>query len=606
MSDLELLRSAPPTHLYAIAEARRLSLPGARPVSAAGLPLEEIAQRLFHEPSLREALRGLEAGEWIILRELARCGGQAPSYELRAYLLSAGVIRSSGRSPEAQVALYEQMLAQLLRLGLVFWGRVDMLGGREYASGAHDGLLVIPPSVLALQETLDPHPEESPPAGNLQPRAPLFASAETLQHDLYCYWRVVRDQPAGLALMANGLLPKATLRTLNAALSLKSEIDDLRSEQEAGRLFFLRLLSQSLGLLTAQHELLMAVAEPAFFAGSVAARTRQAFDAWLAGAFWNELLHLPGILLRPTPPPLETARPEVLRARQVVLNLLRGQPATNWLSRAMLLAQARLRRPDLLFPQRRRGQGDVYIAAGNPFGWDFRPRGGWLSAHDAWLRVEGAFLAQVVEGPLHWLGAVDLDAPSPQHPLAYHLSAVGLALLGKGDWPPELTETVPGRVVVQPNFDLLALPPVRASLLLFLDEIAERDALDQVAHYRLTRERWLSALQAGTSAAELIARLEQLAQAELPQNMRYSLLEWERQAQRVRLYRDITLLEVEEPTLLDTLLAEPALAPLLRRLTPTAALVDRKHLTHLSSILLEHGQLPRLIHPDESQMGISS
>jgi hypothetical protein len=597
LTDLDLLRGAPPAHLYAIAEARRLRLPGARPASAADLPLEEIARRLFHEPSLRESLRALEASEWAILRELARCGGQAPSYELRGYLLSAGVIRGSGHSPEAQVALYEHLLAQVLRLGLVFWGRVDMLGGREYASGAHDGLLVIPPSVLALLETLDPHPEASPPAGNLQPRAPLFASAELFQRDLYCYWRAVREQPAGLALMANGLLPKAALRSLNAALSLKNEIDDLRGEQEAGRLFFIRLLAQSLGLLAVQGEVLTAVAEPAFFSDSVAARTQQSFTAWLNGSFWNELLHLPGIMLRPTPPPLEAARPEVLRARQVVLNLLRGQPGSNWLSRAMLLAQARLRRSDLLFPQRRRGQGDVYTAAGNPFGWDFRPRGGWLSAHDAWLRVEGAFLAAVVEGPLHWLGAVDLDIPSPQHPLAYHLSAAGLALLGKGDWPPELTETTPGRVVVQPNFDVLALPPVRESLLLFLDQIAERDAFDQVAHYRLTRERWLSALQAGFSAADLIARLEQLAQAELPQNMRYSLLEWERQARRIHLHRDITVLEVEESALLDSLLADPTLAPLLRRITPTAALVDRQHLSHLSAALLEHGQLPRLIHP---------
>src|SRR5262249_14879173 len=153
------------------------------------------------------------------------------------------------------------------------------------------------------------------------------------------------------------------------------------------------------------------------------------------------------------------------------------------LSRAMVLAGARLRRPDLLFAHHRQGQAEVYTAAGNPFGWDFRPRGGWLSPHDAWLRVEGALLAALIAGPLHWLGAVDLDYSSAGHPVAYHLSLVGQALLGGDDWPPALTETVPGRLIIQPNFEMLALPPVRETTLLFLDQMAERQALDQVARY---------------------------------------------------------------------------------------------------------------------------
>ncbi len=596
-TDLELLRAAPPGHLYAIAETRRVSLPGAQLPGARNVSLEAIAQRLFHEPSLREALRGLNPAQWAILRELMRCGGQAPNYELRAYLIAAGLLPGRGRVPDAQLALYELALGQLLKVGLVFWGRVDALGAREYASGAHDGMLVIPPSVLAVLETVELPPEEPQPSSRLQPRAPVFASAETLQRDLYCYWRAVRDQPDGLALMANGLLPKAALRTLNAALTLKSALEDARSEQEIGRLFFLRLLGQALGLLVVRNETIYAADEPLFFAHSVAERTRRAFDAWLGGTFWNEMLRLPGITLRPAPPPLEAARPEVLRARQGVLTLLSEQAAHLWLSRNMLLAQARLRQPDLLFP-RRRGQVDVYTAGGNPFGWDFRLRGGWLSPHDAWLRIEGAFLAEVIEGPLHWLGAVDLDVSPAGQPRAYHLSPVGLALLGKGEWPAALEETQSGRLIIQPNFEVLALPPVRETTLLFFDQVAERESLDQVARYRLTRERWLRALQAGKSAAALIEQLEQKAQAELPQNMRYSLLEWERQAQRVRLYRGVALLVVDDALLLDRLLADGALAGLiLRRLTPTAALVDRRHFTQLSAALFERGHLPRKVSP---------
>jgi len=55
---------------------------------------------------------------------------------------------------------------------------------------------------------------------------------------------------------------------------------------------------------------------------------------------------------------------------------------------------------------------------------------------------------------------------------------------------------------------------------------------------------------------------------------------------------------VQEAALLDELLADAALAPLiLRRLTPKAALVDRARLPLLSSALIERGYLPQYKHP---------
>ena len=595
LTDLELLRGAPLGHLRAIAEARRLPPAAAPAVSAGSLVLEEMARRLFHEPALREALRGLSPPQWAILRELARCGGQASSYDLRAYVIVAGLIPDSGRVPDAQIRLYELVLGQLLGLGLVFWGRLDAVAAREYASGAHEGLLVVPPSVLALLAAPDA-PVEEAPAAHWQPRAPRLALPEALQRDLYCYWSHVREQADGLALLTNGLLPKSALRPLNAALTLKGEIDDIKSEQDALRLFFLRLLGQALGLLEVRSNTVRAIDASAFFALSLAERVQRCFAAWRDGTFWNEFLHLPGVTLRP-PPPLEAARPEVLRARQAALALLREEAPDCWISRAVFLALARLRRPHLLFVPRGKGPAVYAAAAGNLAGREFRSRAGWLLFRDGQAQVEGAFLAAMLEGPLHWLGAVDLDYASSGEPAAYRLSPVGLALLGQADWPPELTETEPGRLVIQPNFEMLALPPVRESMLLFLDQVAERWSFDQVAQYRLTRERWLAALQQGNSAA-LIERLEYMAQAALPQNLRYSLLEWERQAQRVRLHRHVALLEVQEAALLDSFLADSTLAPLIiRRLAPTAALVDRRQLFRLYAALLERGHLPRSVYP---------
>jgi hypothetical protein len=334
----------------------------------------------------------------------------------------------------------------------------------------------------------------------------------------------------------------------------------------------------------------------AYFALPLVQRAERCFACWLEGKFWNELLWLSGIAVRPTPSPLEYARPEVLRARQGVLELARSQTVGTWVSRVAFLALARLRQgPHRVFALRA-GSGNEPAPNEKLFGWEFRVRGVWLSPREERAQVEAGFVAAVMEGPLHWLGLVDLDAPTGQPALAYRLTPVGQALLGQGAWPPELQEQQAGRVIVQPNFELVALAPVQEATLLFLDEVAERLSLEQVAQYRLARERWLHALQQGVSAATLIERLETLAQTPLPQNLRYSLLEWERQAQRVRLTRLVALLEVQEAALLDDFLADPALAAwIVRRLTPTAALVDRRRLPDVYAALLARGELPKLL-----------
>ncbi len=593
-TDLELLRAAPPGHLAAVAEARRLPLAGGAG-SATGPALEELARRLFHPPSVLEALRMLSQGQWAILRELARCGGQAHSSDLRLYLLAAGALPGAGRAPDAQANLYELALGRLLKLGLLFWGRLDVLGGRAYASGAHEGLLVVPPSVLALLPEVETPEEAAPIPQHAQPRAPRFASVEALQRDLYLLWRVVREQPAGLLLTANGLLPKGVLRQVLAALGQKNG-ENGKSEQELPRVLFLRALAQALGLLVVRDGALYAENARAYFALPLVQRAERCYTCWLEGTFWNELLWLPGITLRPAPALQEPARPEVLRGRQAVLELVRAQTAGTWVSRAAFLALARLRSGAHHLWGPRGEPGSESSPPEKLFGWEFRVRGVWLAPREERAQVEAGFVAAVLEGPLHWLGLVDLDAPAGQPPLAYRLTPGGLALLGQGEWPPELRDQQAGRLIVQPNFDLVALAPLQETTLLFLDEVAERQSLEQVAQYRLTRERWLHALAQGASAQTLIQRLEALAPAPLPQNLRYSLLEWERQAQRVRLMRAVVLVEVQEAALLDSFLADSTLAPLIvRRLTPTAALVERRHLAALYAALLARGELPKLM-----------
>ena len=205
--------------------------------------------------------------------------------------------------------------------------------------------------------------------------------------------------------------------------------------------------------------------------------------------------------------------------------------------------------------------------------------------------VEGGFIRTIVSGPLSWLGIVELDRE--EHPSSFRLTPTALNLMGEqvllDDEPPW------GRLIVQPNFELVALAPVSELLLVKLDHFAERVSLELIAQYRLTKASVTRAIQHGLHAERIQQDLEAATGGEIPQNVRYSLMEWERQARRVELWQHSILLEVAELTLLDQLFADEALRPFLgRRLTPLLAEVLPGHLEQLQRVLWSQDFLPAL------------
>jgi hypothetical protein len=93
----------------------------------------------------------------------------------------------------------------------------------------------------------------------------------------------------------------------------------------------------------------------------------------------------------------------------------------------------------------------------------------------------------------------------------------------------------------------------------------------------------------------IIAFLEKVSAAPLPQNVRRSLEEWGAHHERIVVRRNMSLLQAIDAPTLDTLYADPALQRFLgRRLSPTAALVPTKQLEPLRAQLVAIGKLPAL------------
>ncbi|MBE3561409.1 MAG: helicase-associated domain-containing protein [Ktedonobacteraceae bacterium] len=614
-SDLDLVRQVPSYHLQVVMKTRLIAFePAAAGIESAltdasSTSLEEIARQIFDPASLQTVLARLDELERRILRELVMCGGRANSRDLALYFTSAGLLPAKKPQSSSDLAaipafttavqypvahphgVFEQALYHLLVQGLLFWGRQTNFTGRDYASGVHDGLLIVPLAVQKCVRNLWGEEANAldTPANSIGGRDERAARFQRL---LYLYWSLVAEARGGLPLVSNGLLARSALRQVLEQLEKKVQGEQPRQESDMPHLLFVRLLLMQLGLLQVRKGAVCVAPAEAFFALSPLERSRRCYRLYLETAFWNELLYMPDVYVRPVPAPLEPAHEEVVRSRSRVIRRLLHERVGEWCDLATFIARAKLYMPDLLFPRQYGPRAERYSSGCNPYGRDFRLRRGWLTHREGWHMVEGSFIRAVIGGPLAWLGIVELDRE--ETPAAFRLSPAVVALAG--ETPPVEVEQKPAeRLIVQPNFELVVLAPVDELLLLSLDRFAERISLEHVAQYRLTKASVTRAIQKGLHAGVILAELERAAGREIPQNVRYSVSEWERQARRIELWQEAVLLEVDDEALLDELFAQPETRSLFgRRLTSCLAEVLPSRLAEVQRVLWQRDYLPTL------------
>jgi Helicase conserved C-terminal domain len=643
-SDLYLLQHVPPYHLQALGRARHIPMPAAAQ-GAAGMgesSLTELGEQLFDPAACREVIRGLEQADLAILQELTSCGGRANSRDLALYLSGASFtdpahLRAPQYPPPHPHGAFEQAVHRLIALGLLFWGKQTSFAGRDYANGVYDGVLIVPQAIMHAVQFIDAEREEhstqqeSPSATfgeqhrhaerseaslvqqQESPPTTFGEEAHRLQRSLYLYWSLVAAQRDGLPLVNSKLLSRPALRQVVEQLTTLN-VEQIRVEADVPRLLFIRLLMTNLGLL---HERSGAIypapvaSAGAYFTLPLVERARRCYRLWLDTPFWNELNYLPGVVLRPAPGPVDAAHAEVARARAMLIEQVAQAQAGVPQALSTFIARAKLHIPYLLFPRDYGARAERYSIGSNPYSLDFRLKHGWLTHREGWYLVEGGFIRAVFSGPLRWLGLVEIDEEADTFTLlpalrstvmlsaAQHLSTADLSATPPfredGEHPPITLSETWGRLIVQPNFELVALAPVSEALLLRLDRFAERVRLEQIAQYRLTRASVTHAVQVGMPAEEILRVLEEASSGTIPQNVYYSLKEWERHARRVELWPRMALLEVESEAMLDAFYSDDTARPLLgRRLSPTLAEVAADQLETLQQLLWQREFLPAL------------
>lgn len=197
-----------------------------------------------------------------------------------------------------------------------------------------------------------------------------------------------------------------------------------------------------------------------------------------------------------------------------------------------------------------------------------------------------------------WLGLVEL-AGSPKEPRLIRLTPLGSLIASDIQVVSEESDREAPPFAVQPNFEILLLTPSPRRVWT-LSAFADLVHLDRVSIYRLSEQSILRSLDAGVSVRNVIRFLERQSGNPLPQNVAYTMNEWERRHRMVGIRKSVLLDLDGEPVPgdIERLLREGGIAaerlPGDRLLVPLSQAEDvADYVERIARILREAGHIPR-------------
>jgi hypothetical protein len=303
----------------------------------------------------------------------------------------------------------------------------------------------------------------------------------------------------------------------------------------------------------------------------------QLVQAWLQGKQFNELRLMPGLVTE------GNWENDPLTTRNKVLEFTRSAPAGQWWSISALIADVKVRHPDFQRP------------AGDYDSWYLRAAAGseYLRGFGYWDAVDGALLAFVLRGPMHWLGLLDVASPAEGKPAtAFRWSAWAKDLLAgrapKGLQVESLKLKVDSRGVV--SVPRLAPRAVRYQVARFASWLPVKAETYQ---YQLTARSLEAARKHGLKIQQLLSLLKAHSAAALPPNLLQALKRWEQHGSQARL-SGMLVLRVHSAAALKALRASRAARYLGEPLGPAAVSVKAGAGKQVLQALMELGYLGEL------------
>lgn len=333
-------------------------------------------------------------------------------------------------------------------------------------------------------------------------------------------------------------------------------------------------------------------------------KIRDLYHLWLMGNFWDEMKRIPELRIDSYCSWGESFvyTSYLNGARAFIINVLTQLGTRQWVPIGHIFKQIRDQGSHFLFGTRLEAYSEI------PYGRDrgnknervyrkVRERksgdyfGEKLIIGKDWNKVEGRFIQNVIMEPLHWFGMVNLALKKDGTLLAFQISDLGASILGIEGKKDEQEEQAPC-FVVQPNFEIIAYQEeALPDTLWLLAEIAEIVGSQQISQYKLTRDSYYKAREKGYSGEKILTFLHENSKTPIPQNVAYTLKEWESLHEKLKFCYGAAIVELESPELTQELLKKFKVK-VIQTLSPTCLQVKPEAVASISSWLKKKKKTP--------------
>ncbi|MDQ3548164.1 MAG: helicase-associated domain-containing protein [Chloroflexota bacterium] len=230
--------------------------------------------------------------------------------------------------------------------------------------------------------------------------------------------------------------------------------------------------------------------------------------------------------------------------------------------------------------------------------WHGQPRPGQplaIRTPEGWSMFIRSIVDAVLSGPMAWLGLVDVQQES-RRITAFRVLPTAAILSGKQFEPDELA--APGQVSV--DDDLAIVIPVGSTGTGALAPILQASELVRVAadglHYQLAPNGFQALFEHGMTPDDIAGLLSEQTGGPIPKAARETLDRWWSGYGHIRLYDELTLIELGDDLLLRELRAATSLERvLLHQFSPRLIAVEDGAVEQLVTELGARGYAPRIV-----------
>jgi len=361
--------------------------------------------------------------------------------------------------------------------------------------------------------------------------------------------------------------PGSSLPALQAALSAHMHDPDT--------IAFLHALMLDLDVLLPEPLRVSPQHAQRFLEATHAQIQRVLLQTWMGSIRWNDLAHVPGLDYPDGDWPNDPRR-----SREAVLTRLNALPAQTWLPLSDLVSEMKTQQPSFQRP------------AGDFDSWYVHKKGSdeFLRGYSHWDEVEGALIRFIVEGPLHWLGVMELASNAEGDPdsTAFRLPE-GDSLFSPGVLPLAENEIVSPHAIIKSSGDIVAPRGMQPHARYQLARCARWNGLDRKGyHYQITPASLAAVVEQGLELRHILTILTVAGGQSVPPALSHAIKRWSIQGKEAGL-EHVLILRVARSEILDELRKNRSVSRyILERLGPTTAVVPASAWSKLIRIATEN------------------